>query len=271
MTGATVTFRDDTTGALARVDDVAIRPRGLEDEAEVRALRRGDEVRATPVRTRFLIGREQDFPADFAGVRRLLEGLERGEHRHDAALHVGHAGTIDALGVEPAALLKRIGLLVNGVEMSAEEQLRARLGPQANPQRIGGAGAGQFLELCAGKPREFGAQRIEHPVEAGAVARAGIDVGPVNEQLGEFGGARRQAGDGVGNRHGENPETTACGRAASMRLRSPSVGGRRARRAMARDAEGRCPRPPCRRRRFRCAGLRPRARGRRRIVPGRCR
>ena len=204
--GAAVAGGDDTAGAFARMDDVAVGTAGFEDETKLVPARSRAEKIHGAVRTGFFVGREQYFPTDARGVGRGFEGLKRGEQRDEAALHIGGAGAVERGGVEPAARLKRVVGFVDGVEVAAEDDLRGRGRAQADAERArtgrietGGVGC-EFRDRGGGERLgEISAERFAHARETGGVAGAGVDIAPALEERAECGRAGGERGDGRRN------------------------------------------------------------------------
>ena len=202
VSGAAVAGGDEAARSLARVDDVAVGAARLEDKTELMVARRGTEEVRGAMRTGFFVGREQDLPTDARGVWRGFEGLERGEDRDEAALHVRDTRAIERGGIEPAADLKRVVGFVNGVVVTAEKNLGRRGRPQSDAKR---ARAGRietrrvgvdFLDGRGGKRvGKIGAQGVGHAGKTGGVAGAGVDIRPALKERAEFGGAGGKGGD----------------------------------------------------------------------------
>ncbi len=78
---------------------------------------------------------------------------------------------------------------VDGIEMAGEEELERGGGADADAERLrGGAGQREVFDGGAGELAEFGGERVAHPVEAGKIIGAGVDLGPGDEEVAKRGG-----------------------------------------------------------------------------------
>jgi hypothetical protein len=136
--------------------------------------------------TDLLVGVEQHLVADAALVRAALELLQGGEHHHESALHVDHPGTAEAVVGQHRAALERIPGVVNGVVVSAEEQLHGRIGAHADAQDAGRRVVQwQMFNGGAGQPGKIGGQQGAHGLQAGEIMAAGVLVAPADEPIAE--------------------------------------------------------------------------------------
>jgi len=136
------------------------------------------EHRPRPVRTGFLVRGEQHLPAEIGRRRGLLKGLERGQDHDQPALHVGHPGAVERMGIEPATGLENIVRGVDRVVVPAKEHLFASpagASGTAAPSRPAGCSrgvGGESRKFRRGKrPGEGRVQDLPHARQARAVTR----------------------------------------------------------------------------------------------------
>jgi len=172
--GAAVDRDHGAARAFARMDDVAARACGFKDEPEVSAPGCFLEEVARAVRASFFVRREEDFPADLRGVGRGFKGLKRGEQRDQPAFHVGDAGAVERAGVEPTAGLERVGRFVNGIVVTAEEDLKRRGGTAAKAQRDD---AGRIVARSVGRKLMLAQRSRSAPSSGVRVVSAAMEGG----------------------------------------------------------------------------------------------
>lgn len=200
--GATAAGDGDAAGALARAHEIAVGTGGLEHERKAVARGGRGKKRGAAVRAGFLVGREQHLAAERGSVAGLQKGFQRGEQDHKATLHVGHAGAAQHVFVDERAALERMSRAVNGVVVSAEQNLLRRVRLVAHAQRPGGsADARRAFDDDAGQRGEFRREQIEHGGEAGGMIAAGILIAPADKQVAQTGTCGGQGGDCGGQDH----------------------------------------------------------------------
>ncbi|MNE17804.1 hypothetical protein D3C80_1107990 [compost metagenome] len=188
----------EVAAALALARQGSVGKGGLIGQADVAARAQLGQQGGRGGRADLFVGAEQHGPADAGLVRVGLEGLQRGQHDADSALHVGDAGPVQgAVGARDDGLEGAVGG-EDGVVVAGQDDLDRRLGPGGDGQAVGvgfgddGAAVGdggrplgrRALDgrLCKDGARG-GLQNVENPRQPCGVAAARVDVGPVHRPL----------------------------------------------------------------------------------------
>ena len=191
MRGAAV----DAGGKIARSGACsgqrAIGQRWLVGQAEVAALGGFSQQRRGAERGDFLIAVQHHFPADafrkWAGLQNRQRCLDDG----DAALHVGHAGAVQRVGVQPAAGLKAMIGRKHRIHMASQQHTHRRVrtlhdmkivAVQKHPLAAAGVDlAGwrrRHARRRAAQRRKGRLQHVDHLRQPGQIAAAGVDRRP---------------------------------------------------------------------------------------------
>ena len=178
--------------AAARAGKGAVGQRRLVGKrGELAPRRLGEQSRRTR-RTDLLVRIDHHLVPDPLGERRRLDRLQRRQHQRDAPLHVGNAGAVERVVVEPGQLLKRMILGEHRVHMAGQQHLHRSLGPHLEIQvlpglarndravglhHLGRRGLAQ-LQLAGQCGKGIG-QLVGHGLEPGEIGRTTVDLRPV--------------------------------------------------------------------------------------------
>ena len=177
--------------------------RGLVGQRRALALRRMREQGRRAERADFLVAVDHDLIADAIGARASLDGLERGKHDGEPALHVGDAGSVQHPVLEPARLLEGVIGAEHRVHVAGEEQLDRRRRPHRQMEVasmlqlrcLAGAIDGLdrlrlFQPKHARERRKRVGEQVRHSLQPGKVARSAVDRRPAEHLVEHRLGAR---------------------------------------------------------------------------------
>jgi hypothetical protein len=139
--------------ALAGRDDVAVRPRALEDEAGIGPRRLLADVRRRGRRADLLVGvRDEDQVAEGKLAEHVADRCDRVQAGQQARLHVGHAGSAGHAVLDRERPLGRGPGIEHGVHVPDQQQVRSAAAGPRSDDRVAERGVRADLDRCAELP-----------------------------------------------------------------------------------------------------------------------